>query len=53
MMKCTEMKSGITTLETSRMPVAFASLYIARVSPNSCTYEEKSYCFMDCGDVYM
>jgi len=45
------MKSGITiSLEAPRMPVAFASLYAERVSSDSCTYEEKSYCFMDYGD---
>jgi hypothetical protein len=35
------------------MPVAFVSLNIERISSDSCTYEEKSYCFMDCGDAYL
>jgi hypothetical protein len=46
MMKGTGMKSGITvTIEASRMPVAFASLYIERISSDSCAYEEKMLLF--------
>jgi len=42
MVKGTGMKSGITvTLEAWRRSVAFASLYVERISSDSCNYEKK------------